>query len=409
MNKMKNCINSRWVLNPALPVLLQNYDKFTDGTNILSAKAVFHNSFSNIADFPYKLLKRFLYSIPNPESYKILCFQDWVSMFVEVNCNKCANCQTSRLLSMEQRLRFHAEQYKQLPFFIVLTYDNVHCPNKLNYREIQLFNKRLRKHFQFTFFVSGEHGKHRPHWHYMLYTDANINLLELHDLLEKTWQKGMVYCQQVGQKVKQLRDGQFVACTGNPFKYTCKYVAKENSLCRWSKGLGVSFAKQIGASNHMFNTNCVVSPHYRDKFGVLQRVIVNSWFLDCVFGNVSRETYRLRSAIQFVATLDLDIAKSLLYKAKNTDISYNFANLTKSNVEFWSTKKFSFGSLYSAIRVAEHEIQRLSEIADILNSNKAFRAVFCSRLDNKITHQYRLQNNYVNTRKLHFQLQNQIL
>lgn len=60
--------------------------------------------------------------------------------------------------------------------FVTLTYDDEHLPsgNSLNYRDFQLFIKRLRKHYRtktIRFYMCGEYGSQtsRPHFHACLF------------------------------------------------------------------------------------------------------------------------------------------------------------------------------------------------------------------------------------------------
>jgi len=92
--------------------------------------------------------------------------------------------------------------------FITLTYDEDHLPpsGSLEYRDFQLFLKRLRKHFEpreIRFFMCGEYGSNtrRPHFHAALFnldfpdkklfkTTEQKNKLYTSDLLDRIWGKG---------------------------------------------------------------------------------------------------------------------------------------------------------------------------------------------------------------------------
>lgn len=79
--------------------------------------------------------------------------------------------------------------------FTTLTFDDEHLPPTLRIRDLQLFNKRLRRNLQrqttartFRFFASGEYGEAngRPHYHSILFgLSANDA-----DLIETTWGQG---------------------------------------------------------------------------------------------------------------------------------------------------------------------------------------------------------------------------
>lgn len=64
----------------------------------------------------------------------------------------------------------HEASLHEANSFVTLTYAN--APKDLQYRDFQLFMKRLRRVVRYVrFFVSGEYGKEngRPHWHALLF------------------------------------------------------------------------------------------------------------------------------------------------------------------------------------------------------------------------------------------------
>lgn len=94
--------------------------------------------------------------------------------FIEVPCGKCLECRIQYARAWADRCVLEAKQYKD-NYFVTLTYDDAHCPKdgSLRPRDLQLFMKRLRKHFSGTtirFFASGEYGETlRPHYHLILF------------------------------------------------------------------------------------------------------------------------------------------------------------------------------------------------------------------------------------------------
>lgn len=102
----------------------------------------------------------------------------------------------------------HESQMWEENCFITLTYDDDHLPinQSLDYRDFQLFLKRLRKHFaprEIRFFMCGEYGSNtrRPHFHAALFnldfpdkklfkTTEQKNKLYTSDLLDRIWGKG---------------------------------------------------------------------------------------------------------------------------------------------------------------------------------------------------------------------------
>lgn len=87
--------------------------------------------------------------------------------------------------------------------FATLTYDEANYTPSLNYRDIQLWLKRLRKHLpreSLRYFVAGEYGDltGRAHWHALLF---GIELKDkkrysekyyTSELMSSTWNKGSV-------------------------------------------------------------------------------------------------------------------------------------------------------------------------------------------------------------------------
>lgn len=90
--------------------------------------------------------------------------------------------------------------------FLTLTYDDDHAPknHSLNLRDIQLFNKKLRKKIgKFRFFHAGEYGNNtgRPHYHMCVfgYRPADLRLYKItsqghrlytSELIDETWGLG---------------------------------------------------------------------------------------------------------------------------------------------------------------------------------------------------------------------------
>lgn len=100
---------------------------------------------------------------------------------IKVPCGLCFGCKLEH--SRQWALRCMNEKRMHLnSAFLTLTYDNKHLPHTaeglptLVLRDLQLFMKRLRKHYENTsnqsvrFFACGEYGEttYRPHYHVLL-------------------------------------------------------------------------------------------------------------------------------------------------------------------------------------------------------------------------------------------------
>lgn len=113
-----------------------------------------------------------------------------VTESIDIPCGHCIGCYLDRSRQWADRCMLEAT-YHDKNCFITLTYDDNHLPDPgqiidcdgvvsdsplhpLNKRDLQLFMKRLRKHFSDTkirFFGCGEYGSHtfRCHYHLILF------------------------------------------------------------------------------------------------------------------------------------------------------------------------------------------------------------------------------------------------
>lgn len=94
---------------------------------------------------------------------------------IRLPCGCCDGCKLERSRQWAVRCMHEASLYEQNAF-ITLTYNDEHLPlyNDLDYRDFQLFMKRLRKRFtgrKIRFFMCGEYGENngRPHFHACLF------------------------------------------------------------------------------------------------------------------------------------------------------------------------------------------------------------------------------------------------
>lgn len=124
---------------------------------------------------------------------------------LQVDCGQCIGCRIRIQRDWTVRLLCENQMHAQ-SIFLTLTYDDEHLPldNGLCYRDIQLFNKRVRAHgVPFRFFVCGEYGERtlRPHYHMCLFgwrpdDAAKCNsVFSEHDVyksatVERLWGKG---------------------------------------------------------------------------------------------------------------------------------------------------------------------------------------------------------------------------
>lgn len=135
-------------------------------------------------------------------------------------CGKCINCRARSRQEWVFRLRM---EYRSCDFglFVTLTYDEDRLPpGGVSIRDVQLFLKRLRKHFKskvLRYYISSEYGDntHRPHYHGLLFFKDIERTPELYDIITASWSNGFV---QFGE----IEEGSIV--------YVTKYCLKGSDV-----------------------------------------------------------------------------------------------------------------------------------------------------------------------------------
>lgn len=92
---------------------------------------------------------------------------------INIPCGQCIGCRLERSRQWAVRC-MHESQMHAVSSFVTLTYADAHVPTdmSLDYRDFQLFMKRLRKRLgSVRFFMCGEYGEQflRPHFHACLF------------------------------------------------------------------------------------------------------------------------------------------------------------------------------------------------------------------------------------------------
>lgn len=162
-----------------------------------------------------------------------------------VPCGKCVMCKRERQKDWVTRLMNELTTNKGYSWFITLTYNDEHLPDRgeLCHRDVQLYLKRVRKLSgdKIKYFLCGEYcpTSYRPHYHLILFHQR----IDTYDILRKEWiDKGFVNFGTVGIK----------SC-----RYVLKYIDKQmelkwfyemNNLTppyqRMSKGIGEEYLKK---------------------------------------------------------------------------------------------------------------------------------------------------------------------
>lgn len=195
---------------------------------------------------------------------------------VKIKCGKCVLCRIDRRREWTQRLMWEWQSTGYSGHFVTLTYRDEHLgDNNLDYVDIQLFLKRLRKRTKgkIKFYCAGEYGEKtlRKHWHIVLF--GNINR---YDIL-KSWKYGSCDMRPINR---------------NRLRYILKYLDKEDWFnpdifrqlhgkvppCHhMSNGIGASWLNshydeiqdgyiEVRSSRGM--KKIVIPRYYRDKFGL---------------------------------------------------------------------------------------------------------------------------------------------
>lgn len=132
-------------------------------------------------------------------------------VFGQYPCGKCINCRAKSRQEWVFRLRMEY-QASDFGLFVTLTYDDEHLPpDGVNIRDVQLFLKRLRKHWKsqtLRYYICSEYGDHtqRPHYHALLFFNGIERTSSLYDIITDSWQNGMC-------DYGEIEEGSIVYCT----------------------------------------------------------------------------------------------------------------------------------------------------------------------------------------------------
>lgn len=189
---------------------------------------------------------------------------------IYVPCNKCAWC--LRRIRNEWFVRFFEESKNHyFTRFVTLDYRDEDLPIKFNeetgeiiptvsLRDVQLYHKRLRKDYDFRFFLSSEYGKKhgRPHYHAIYWSDERIPFLDY-------WKHG--------------DEGADLPAKAASFKYVTKYILKGayvpvgadplfHTMSR-RPGIGVGFLETMNENTtfyRYYNKKMRLPAYYQRKF-----------------------------------------------------------------------------------------------------------------------------------------------
>lgn len=200
---------------------------------------------------------------------------------LNVPCRKCVGCRLDYARDWANRMLLEYQTTKRA-VFVTLTYNDLSLPKSaygiptLCKRDVQLWLKRLRKHFagtQIRYFASGEYGDqtHRPHYHAILFgisldelrphTVRNLNELGQAayqcSVLDKTWQFGFATAASTSYQtfgyvarycLKKQRNADY-------FLDDVELYSPEFSLMSRKPGLGANYV----TNDYLDGINCTVS------------------------------------------------------------------------------------------------------------------------------------------------------
>lgn len=161
---------------------------------------------------------------------------------VTVGCRQCLSCRLDKVAEWVLRAT-HENTLHNSSQFVTLTYDDDHLPENMNlqYTDVQLFHKRLRKYYKdqkIRFILSGEYGDitSRPHYHSIYFglevpTDAEI--------LRKTRRDEPVYKSETLTNLWGKGYAEIGTCTPQSIAYVAGYTTKDLSSGLWKNDYAV--------------------------------------------------------------------------------------------------------------------------------------------------------------------------
>lgn len=154
---------------------------------------------------------------------------------IQVPCGHCIGCRLDKSRAWADRMMLELDHSKTA-VFVTLTYDNDHVPMSminddgvpyytLDKRDVQLFLKRLRKHFddkQIRYFLAGEYGEtFRPHYHAIIF---GLDLVDFPDRVSFGCNP-FGQCLYTSPFLERLWSNGFVSIANVSWQ-TCAYVAR---------------------------------------------------------------------------------------------------------------------------------------------------------------------------------------
>lgn len=145
----------------------------------------------------------------------------------QFDCRKCLPCRLNQAREKAIRSVHEAKMHKD-NIFLTLTYNEENLKSPwLDYRDFQLFMKKLRKltNNKVTYMVTGEYGElnKRPHWHALIFNYAPPD----EELKYTTEQGEKVYTSKTLDKIWNKGNLEYGSLTMDSANYVARYAAKK--------------------------------------------------------------------------------------------------------------------------------------------------------------------------------------
>lgn len=196
---------------------------------------------------------------------------------VPVPCGRCIGCALDRSKDWAVRCVLESLSYEK-NCFLTLTFDELHVPETVSKKDVQLFLKRLRKSnpgIEIRYFACGEYGSKsgRPHYHLILfnydfddkkfYSSDGLSDYYVSESLAKLWPFGMSI----------VGDLSFESCA-----YVARYTSKKVGS---NGGEFLLMSRRPGLGSRWFHTHSdlvYVTDKIYSKFGASHIAHVPRYF-----------------------------------------------------------------------------------------------------------------------------------
>ena len=290
-------------------------------------------------------------------------------------CGCCPECLAKRARQWSLRAAMQAKV--SISCMVTLTYDQYVRDEKGNIvgeqlvlrhvakRDVQLFVKRLRKHFKnnkIKYLITAEYGKrtHRPHYHALLFgvdfsdkifckTSKRGNPIYRSNTLEKLWKHGICTVDAINVTAKVAR-----YCT----KYCAKDGRSDDTFMLFSRGIGESELLRLFNGRSYW----LDGKEYPIPRQIWQKVISQKY---AEFAEDFTYKYLNRFSVPFEEFERNRILRRNYREIRNNDIDY------MNYIQYWTAK----GECYDRARPTV--MQRIMQLPDSKYHVYKIRALYC--------------------------------